>query len=335
MEFRFIDLFCGIGGFHQALAKFGGTCELACDIDQKAASVYQSNFNARFFVPDIFELKTDELAKCDILTAGFPCQPFSISGKHGGFSDDRSTVFPELIRIITETRPDIFILENVKYIQHIDGGKAFRNINEQLGNLRYHVEWKLLNARDFGVAQNRERVFWIGTKRRPFEFESLQVSRKFRTIREEMDANGPFEYLSEPFTLIKEPKKQPSGLKFVGYRNKKIRVAGVRPNAEHLSRVHKQPNRIYSIDGIHPTLPSQESSGRFWILLDDGRVRKLTLNECYRLMGFHGSFKNECNSGTQYVQIGNSVCVPVVEAITEQLINQGHLNATIRYQKAI
>ena len=150
-----------------------------------------------------------------------------------------------------------------------------------------------------------------------------------------MDANGPFEYLSEPFTLIKEPKKQPSGLKFVGYRNKKIRVAGVRPNTEHLSRVHKQPNRIYSIDGIHPTLPSQESSGRFWILLDDGRVRKLTLTECYRLMGFHGSFKNECNSGTQYVQIGNSVCVPVVEAITEQLINQGHLNATIRYQKAI
>lgn len=112
-----------------------------------------------------------------------------------------------------------------------------------------------------------------------------------------------------------------SGLIFAGYRNKSIRKVGVRPGTEHLSRVHKQPNRIYSVKGVHPTLPSQESSGRFFVLTLDGRVRKLTLNECFRIMGFPDDFKRVSSIAEQYRQIGNSVCVPMIEDVAKEIKN--------------
>ena len=114
---------------------------------------------------------------------------------------------------------------------------------------------------------------------------------------------------------------QPSGLIFVGYRNKKIRKAGVRPGTENLSRVHKQPNRIYHINGIHPALPSQETSGRFWVY-DGKNVRKLTINECYRLMGYPDKFIRNKSITEQYRQIGNSVCLPMIKEIALQIEEQ-------------
>lgn len=108
---------------------------------------------------------------------------------------------------------------------------------------------------------------------------------------------------------------------FAGYRNKAIRKAGVRPGTENLSRVHKQPNRIYHIDGVHPAIPSQETSGRFWIY--DGKdVRKLTINECYRLMGFPDNFIKDKSVSEEYRQIGNSVCIPMIKEIIEQIKKQ-------------
>ena len=107
---------------------------------------------------------------------------------------------------------------------------------------------------------------------------------------------------------------------FAGYRNRRIRIAGVRPGTEHLSRVHKQPNRIYSVKGTHPTLPSQETSGRFFVLLNDNKtVRKLTINECWRIMGFPEDFKKPSAVGEQYKQLGNSVCVPMIKAVAEEI----------------
>ena len=131
-----------------------------------------------------------------------------------------------------------------------------------------------------------------------------------------------FEYLEESeYTLIENPKKQPSGLIFAGYRNKKIRKNGVRKNTEHLSRVHKQPNRIYSSKGTHPTLSSQEPTGRYFIL-HKGKVRKLTLVECYRLMGFPDNFKKVGTISKQYNRVGNSIVVPMVEKIAIEVKNQ-------------
>ena len=140
-------------------------------------------------------------------------------------------------------------------------------------------------------------------------------------LKDILDKDGDFEYLKpEEYTLLGETHRQPaSGLIFAGYRNKSIRKAGVRPGTEHLSRVHKQPNRIYSVEGVHPTLPSQESSGRFFILTEDNRVRKLTLNECWRLMGFPDSYRRVSPAGQQYRQLGNSVCVKMIEAIAKEI----------------
>ena len=120
------------------------------------------------------------------------------------------------------------------------------------------------------------------------------------------------------YTLIADPKRQPSGLIFAGYRNKNIRTKGVRENTEHLSRVHKQPNRIYSSDGTHPTLSSQESAGRYYIY-HQGRVRKLTIRECYRLMGFPDDFKLIGSKGKLYNRIGNSIVIPMVEEIAKEV----------------
>ena len=131
------------------------------------------------------------------------------------------------------------------------------------------------------------------------------------------ESNNEFEFLNEnEYTLIDNYKKQNSGLIFIGYRNKKIRTKGVRPNTEHLSRVHKQPNRIYSSKGTHPTLSSQESSGRYFIY-HDNKVRKLTLKECYRLMGFSDDFKLIGSKANLYNRVGNSVVIPMIEAIAE------------------
>ena len=129
--------------------------------------------------------------------------------------------------------------------------------------------------------------------------------------------------MPDEYTLIENPKQQPvSGLIFVGYRNKSIRKVGVRPGTEHLSRVHKQPNRIYSVKGIHPTLPSQETSGRYFILTNDNRVRKLTLAECWRIMGFPESYIKVSSACEQYKQLGNSVCVPMVESVAAEIKKQ-------------
>ena len=138
------------------------------------------------------------------------------------------------------------------------------------------------------------------------------------------------EYLEKKeYTLIDKSlvQIQESGLIFVGYRNKSIWKKGVREHTEHLSRVHRQPNRIYSIEGVHPTIPSQETSGRFWIYDEKNDiVRKLTLNECYKLMGFPDNFKRDTNKSNAYKQIGNSVVIPMICEIAKSIIEQGFSN---------
>jgi len=214
-------------------------------------------------------------------------------------------------------------LENVKHLVHHDNGNTLGTILNRIRKLGYIPEWRLLNAANYGVSQNRERIIIIASKGKGFDFTKvIEVPR--RILIDFLDKTGNFEYLEEKdYTLIDNPKTQKkSGLCFVGYRNKSIRKVGVRPGTEHLSRVHKQPNRIYSAMGIHPTLPSQETSGRFWILTPDNKVRKLTIDECFRIMGFPNGFIRPSTIGEQYKQIGNSVCVPMTTAVARALNEQ-------------
>jgi DNA (cytosine-5)-methyltransferase 1 len=234
-----------------------------------------------------------------------------------GFEDTRGTLIYNVFQIIEKRQPKVVFLENVKHLIHHDKGNTLKTILKDLENLGYKTSWKLLNASDFGVAQNRERIIIIGHKEEKFDFTKLKTKPK-PILKDILDQDVEFEYLNEPYTILPDYRIQESGLIFIGHRNKSIRKAGVRPGTEHLSRVHKQPNRIYSSDGLHPALPSQESSGRFWIY-DKGQVRKLTINECYKLMGFPEKFIKINNLSESYRQIGNSVCVPMIKEITKQI----------------
>lgn len=318
-EFTFIDLFAGIGGFRIPMQELKGKCVFTSEFNSYAQKTYELNFGE---VPsgDITKLDLNTIPKHDILTGGFPCQPFSISGKMKGFNDERGTLIYKVLSIIELKKPKIIFLENVKHLIHHGGGETLKTILSEIEQLGYKVSWELLNASDFGVPQNRERVIIIGHKTKTFDFSKLKTRPK-PILKDFLEKKALFEYLNEPYTILEDFKKQDSGLIFIGYRNKSIRKAGVRPGTEHLSRVHKQPNRIYSTDGLHPALPSQESSGRFWIY-HNNKVRKLTINECYRIMGFPDEFIKIPNMGELYKQIGNSVCIPMIKEITRQIKKQ-------------
>ncbi|SDG83066.1 DNA (cytosine-5)-methyltransferase 1 [Pedobacter terrae] len=318
-EFTFIDLFAGIGGFRIPMQQLNGKCVFTSEFSYYAQQSYELNFGEVPF-GDITKLDLDVIPKHDILTAGFPCQPFSISGKMKGFEDTRGTLIYNVFQIIALRSPKVVFLENVKHLMHHDKGRTLKTILVHLEEMGYKTSWHLLNASDFGVPQNRERIIIIGHKDKHFDFSKLKTTPKPK-LKDFLDNDSDFEYLNEPYTLIEDYKEQKSGLIFRGYRNKTIRIAGVRPGTENLSRVHKQPNRIYSVEGLHPALASGESSGRYWIYQDQN-VRKLTMNECYRIMGFPEEFKKISNTSELYRQIGNSVCIPMIKEIINQIKQQ-------------
>lgn len=317
--FTFIDLFAGIGGFRIPLQELNGKCVFSCEYNSFAQKAYELNFGEVPF-GDVTKLDLNIIPPHDVLTAGFPCQPFSISGKMKGFEDTRGTLIYSVLQIIENKHPRVVLLENVKHLLYHDKGRTLKTILTHLEELGYRASYKVLNASDFGVPQNRERIIIVGHKNIKFDFEKLNHLPR-PILKSFLEKGGDFEYLNEPYTIIPDHKRQESGLIFIGYRNKRIRKAGVRPGTEHLSRVHKQPNRIYSSEGIHPALPSQETSGRFWIY-DEGSVRKLTIKECYNIMGFPQEFLLINNLSELYKQIGNSVCIPMVKEIGVQIIKQ-------------
>ncbi len=318
-KFTFIDLFSGIGGFRIALQELGGKCIFSSDIDKQARKVYKNNFGDYPF-GDITKINKNIIPPHDILVAGFPCQPFSISGLKKGFEDIRGTLIFDILEIIKLRSPKIILLENVKHLKYHDNGRTLETMVKHLEKLEYKVSVELLNASDFGVPQNRERIMIIGNKSKKFDFSVIE--KKPKPILENfLEKNATFEYIKKnEYTLIDDPKIQKSGLIFSGFRKKKIRKSGVRSGTEHLSRVHKQPNRIYSSKGVHPALPSQETSGRFWIL-HNNKVRKLTVNECYKIMGFPDVFIKSKVITEQYKQIGNSVCVPMMVEVGDKILS--------------
>ena len=319
-KFKFIDLFAGIGGFRLALESLGGQCVFTSEWNEYAQKTYKANFNE---TPkgDITKIDAKEIPHHDILCGGFPCQAFSICGAMKGFEDTRGTMFFEILRIVSEKKPKVLFLENVKHLIYHNNKRTIKTMVKHLWDLGYKVSYEVLNAKDFDVPQNRERLVIICSKDKLFNFGLLKKAPS-GSIEDILEEKGDFDFLpKDSYTLIKNPVRQESGLIFVGHRNKPIRKNGIRPNTEHLSRVHKQPNRIYSAKGIHPTIPSQEPTGRFFIL-NNGKVRKLTIAECYRLMGFRDDFEKPVPLAEQYKQIGNSICVPMVKAVGEEIVRQ-------------
>jgi len=318
---RFVDLFAGIGGIRLGLEASGMRCVFSSEIDAEARRTYEANFGENP-AGDVRSVDGSSVPDHEMIAAGFPCQSFSICGLQGGFKDSRGTLFREIIRIASAKATPVLLLENVKHLVHHDKGDTLRTILRELGECGYTMSWKVLNAKDFGVAQNRERIVLVADRSgRKFDFRELRTSPPV-TLDDVLDRDGDFEWLDPAeYTLVGRGEPTKAGLVFAGYRNKNIRKAGVRPGTEHLSRVHKQPNRIYDSSGVHPTLAAGESSGRYFVLCGD-RVRKLTLPECYRLMGFPAGFARPSSVGKQYHQVGNSVCVPMFEELGKAILRQ-------------
>lgn len=323
-EFKFIDLFAGIGGMRQAAEANGGVCVFSSEINKEAASVYEANFGERP-VGDITLVGESEVPDHDVLFGGFPCQPFSICGFKRGFEDTRGTLFFHILRIAKAKMPSCLVLENVKHFANHDGGNTLKVVVAALEEIGYEVSVEVINAVDFGLPQNRDRTIIVASLHGRFDFTKLVTSPRV-ALTEVLEREGEFEYVDpEQYTLLPEDivkvQKQ-SGLRFVGYRNRNLRKVGVREGTEHLSRVHKQPNRIYCSTATHPTLAAGESSGRYWILVD-GVVRKMTLRECYRIQGFPDSFKVSGSATSAYRQIGNSVPVPLIAEVVRAAWTQG------------
>ena len=179
-KLKFIDLFCGIGGFRVALEKYGLECVFSSDIDRYAQDSYYKNFKEK---PngDITEISEKKIPNHDVLCAGFPCQSFSISGKQAGIKDSRGRLFYEIIRISNYHKPKILLLENVKNILTVDNGNVIKTIESKLDEIGYKIKRHILNSSYFGVPQSRERVYFVAVRKDYSEV--LNNYKDFKPIR--------------------------------------------------------------------------------------------------------------------------------------------------------
>ena len=201
---RFIDLFAGIGGIRtglsQALEEAGYTphCVLTSEIKPYAVKVLQDNYPQENMVGDVTQLSTDDIPDFDILCAGFPCQAFSSAGKRQGFADTRGTLFFEVERILRAKRPQGFILENVEGLVNHDGGRTLDVIISKLLDLGYKVEYKVLNSTQFGVPQERKRIYIVGTFVEKPNLEQFPVATK--TVGDVLEFGRPT--VDSPFVKL-------------------------------------------------------------------------------------------------------------------------------------
>lgn len=296
---RFIDLFCGIGGFRIAAEKAAllmdaqAECLLSSDIDADCQDAYEANFGERP-LGDISQIDAKRIPAHDLLLAGFPCQPFSIIGHRKGFEDTRGTLFFEIARILEVKRPKAFVLENVKMLKGHNQGRTLNRIMEALRNLGYICDYKILNALDFGLPQKRERVFIVGRRKRSaFIWPYGQV--KMTPLSNLLERDVPEEfYASEYIRKNRLSKHAPTNEPTIWHENK----------SGHIS--------------AYPYSCALRAGASYNYLLVNGE-RRLTPREMLRLQGFPDSFKIVCNYSQTRKQAGNSLPVPVAQAVLFQL----------------
>lgn len=292
----FVDLFCGIGGFHSAAHSLGLECVFASDIDAEARKAYEHNYKIRPH-GDITAIKAVDIPDHDLLCAGFPCQPFSIIGSRQGFADPRGTLFFEIARIIREKKPKAVLLENVKQLASINKGETLYNIIDSLEQLGYYVNYKILNALDFGVPQKRERILIVATLKDIGEFP-------WPTEKAPM----------KPLKSILEKKPDPKH--YVSGKIKNSRLAAHTPKISPSIWHENKSGNIAS----HPFSCALRAGASYNYLLVDGE-RRLTPREMLRLQGFPDTFEIICPDTQTRKQAGNAVPVPMVKAVIESLLN--------------
>jgi DNA (cytosine-5)-methyltransferase 1 len=322
-RFRFVDLFAGIGGFRLAMQRTGGCCVFSSEWDKPAQETYFANFGEIPF-GDITKIANEkrfssEIPKHDILTGGFPCQAFSIAGFKGGFSDTRGTLFFNLARIIEDHAPKAFFLENVKGLASHDRGRTFTTILRVLEeDLGYHVQAQIVNAKDFGVPQNRERVFMVGFNSRAAaaRFEFPKPLGKVATIADikEAEVVSTKYYLSDRYleTLIRHRDRHESKGNGFGFEIKKDSEIA---SALVVGGMGRERNLVVD-KRLRDFTPKTNIKGP----VNRQGIRKMTPREWARLQGFPDSFVIPVSDAQAYKQFGNSVSVPAVEATVKRIV---------------
>jgi len=314
-NFCFIDLFAGIGGFHYGLHSVGGNCVFASELDKYARHTYHHNLIN--IAPDLFEneqfwgdiklINPELIPDHDLLCGGFPCQPFSIAGQQKGFDDEnRGDLIFNIIEILRVKRPSMVFLENVKNLYTHDQGRTYKAIEKLLSELGYYVHAKVLNTMEYGnLPQNRERLYIVGFQdKKQWEKFSFPAPIELTvSVRDLLDVE-----VGDSYYLMNK-KVYPKLKDFI------VRQDVVYQWRRHYARENKR--------GVCPTLTANMGTGGYNvpIILDDRGVRSLTPKECLRLQGFPDGFTFPIIPiSHQYKQVGNSVSVPVIRRIAEQLI---------------
>jgi len=297
---RYIDLFCGIGGFRfgatQAFQKFGiaAECVFSSDIDPFAREAYFANFGER---PqgDITKVDEKDIPDHDLLFAGFPCQPFSIIGSKKGFDDTRGTLFFDIARILKAKRPRAFVLENVKQLTGHDKGRTLERILSVLRDLGYDVHYQVLNALHYGLPQKRERIFIVGFHQ-PVDFQWPPKQDKFTPLSKILEKNVQEKYYaSDAIQKKRKASHSPEVTPSIWHENK----------AGHISS--------------YPYSCALRAGASYNYLLVDGE-RRLTPREMLRLQGFPDRFKIAVSEHQTRRQAGNAVPVNLVNAVMEQTL---------------
>lgn len=310
-KFKFIDLFAGIGGFRMAFQNIGGKCVFSSEWDAKAQETYFTNFGEIPF-GDITKEGTKNCIPnhFDVLCGGFPCQAFSIAGYRKGFEDTRGTLFFDIATILSRHRPKSFLLENVKNLKTHDGGRTFKTITSTLENIGYKVYFKVMNSLDYAnIPQNRERLFIVG-------FDPNQVTNycnfKFpdkvsltKTIHDCIDNT----ILDEQYFYRKSQKYYPLLIESMKSKD----------TVYQWRRQYVRQNQ----SNVCPTLTANMGTGghNVPLILTDNGIRKLTPKECLNFQGYPEDYRFPSIAQSKcYQQAGNSVTVPLIQRIAQNII---------------
>jgi DNA (cytosine-5)-methyltransferase 1 len=313
-KLKFIDLFCGIGGFRSALDALGHKCVFSSDNDPHAQETYALNYNE---VPDgdITKVSAQTIPSHNVLCGGFPCQPFSISGKRKGFEDARGTLLYEVLRIAGFHKPEILFLENVKnYVSH-NQGKTLETTLRLIDGIGYDTHHSVVNASLYGVPQKRERIYFICFRK------DLGI-KKFN-FPEPTNEDIAIEDILLP-SHDRRLEELVTDRKDITYKNGVKVERSLKPIRLGTLSKGGQGERIYSPKGHAITLSAYGGGigAKTGLYLINGKVRRLHPEECKLAMSFPADFKVHPNRNTCFKQFGNAVAVKVIKAIFEKAQNE-------------
>ncbi len=308
----FIDLFAGIGAFRMALESFGASCVFSSEWDRHAQDTYEQNYAERP-TGDLTKIDEKDVPNHDILCAGFPCQPFSISGNRKGFSDARGTLFFDVARIVKEHAPKIVLLENVKNFATHDGGRTLEVVQAVMDEMGYDVYHKVLNAADYGVPQKRERIFFV-CFRKDLSIKEYRFPAPIELKKHLCDYLLPDSETDE-YVIHREDIYMKEGA-VEEFSRSPLRLGIVNKGG--------QGERIYSPLGAAITLSAYGGGigAKTGLYLINKRIRRLSPRECARIDGFPDSFSIPCNRNVAYKQFGNSIVVDVIQYIVKSILEQ-------------